>query len=113
MNRQKYGALDILRDSSPSLLNIKFVEMFEYFSGVESAPLRSYDEFLGAKSRFESPDFNNPDKWFNRIINNLLYYQSNYFLSALAIFIIMTVLRPVDMSLGLIIMSLSEFQKYF
>ena len=37
-------------------------------------------------SRFEVPDISNPDKWANRVVNNLLYYQTNYFISALIIF---------------------------
>ena len=32
------------------------------------------------------PDISNPDKWANRVVNNLLYYQTNYFISALIIF---------------------------
>jgi len=79
--------------------------MFKIFGGVEIAPMRSLDEFILAKSRFESPDFNNIDKWTNRINNNLLYYQTNYFFSMFIIFIIVTVLHPGDLMLGIIIMS--------
>ena len=85
--------------------------MLDYFSGVEAAPFRELDEFLFSKARFESPNFNNPDKWFNRIVNNLLYYQTNYFLSALVIFLLMTVLKPLDMLLGLLIMVSSKLEK--
>ena len=36
--------------------------------------------------RFELPDTNDPGRWTNRVVNNLLYYQTNYFVSALVIF---------------------------
>ena len=38
--------------------------------------------------RFDMPDFKNPDKAVNRIVNNLLYFQSNYFISAVLIFLL-------------------------
>ena len=41
------------------------------------------------------PDISNPDKWANRVVNNLLYYQTNYFISALLIF---SLIRWEDMS---------------
>ena len=80
-------------------------EMLNLFDVVEIAPMRSLDEFILSKSRFEAPNFNNIDKWTNRINNNLLYYQTNYFFSMLVIFIIVTVLHPGEMMLGIIIMS--------
>uniref|UniRef100_A0A3B4XGY6 PRA1 family protein n=1 Tax=Seriola lalandi dorsalis TaxID=1841481 RepID=A0A3B4XGY6_SERLL len=50
---------------------------------VRPPPLRSLDDFLLSSARFAVPDVRDLDRWNNRIINNLLYYQSNYFLSAL------------------------------
>lgn len=32
------------------------------------------------------PDMSDTGKWANRVVNNLLYYQTNYFISALIIF---------------------------
>lgn len=52
-------------------------------AGVQPPPLRSLDDFLLSSARFAVPDVRDLDRWNNRIINNLLYYQSNYFLSAL------------------------------
>lgn len=49
---------------------------------VQPPPLRSLDDFLLGSARFAVPDVRDLDRWNNRIINNLLYYQSNYFLSA-------------------------------
>ncbi|KAF3845796.1 hypothetical protein F7725_002874 [Dissostichus mawsoni] len=52
-------------------------------AGVQPPPLRSLDDFLLISARFAVPDVRDLDRWNHRIINNLLYYQSNYFLSAL------------------------------
>ncbi len=55
---------------------------------VEFAPLRSLDDFVLGSARFQVPSFKDPERVVNRIINNLLYYQSNYFLSAVVIFLV-------------------------
>jgi hypothetical protein len=52
---------------------------------VEVSPLRSLDDFL-LDARFQLS--NNVEKWGNRVINNLLYYQTNYFLLSVVIFIL-------------------------
>lgn len=52
---------------------------------VQPPPLRSLDDFLLSSARFALPDVRDLDRWNNRIINNLLYYQSNYLLSALCL----------------------------
>lgn len=57
-------------------------------SDVQIAPLRSLDEFLLESARFQIPNLKDPDKWANRVINNLMYYQTNYFLTALIVFLI-------------------------
>ena len=55
---------------------------------LDTAPLRSLEDFLLGSARFQIPNFRDPDRCANRILNNLLYYQSNYFLSAVVIFLI-------------------------
>ena len=50
---------------------------------------------------FQVPDLNNEDRWFNRIVQNLLYYQTNYFASALAIFSLVAIMKPDQMAYGL------------
>lgn len=55
---------------------------------VQPPPLRTLDDFLLSSARFAVPDVRDLDRWNNRIINNLLYYQSNYFLSALGLLLI-------------------------
>ena len=39
-----------------------------------------------ACNRFEVPDTNDTGRWTNRVVNNLIYYQTNYFVSALIVF---------------------------
>eukprot|EP00090_Calanus_glacialis_P016538 TRINITY_DN2587_c0_g1_i3.p1 TRINITY_DN2587_c0_g1~~TRINITY_DN2587_c0_g1_i3.p1 ORF type:complete len:182 (-),score=56.25 TRINITY_DN2587_c0_g1_i3:262-807(-) len=71
---------------------------------MDIAPLRSMDEFLLKESRFQVPDFNNVDKFFNRLVSNLLYYQTNYFISALVIFLLIGILNPGKMLVGILTM---------
>lgn len=73
---------------------------------MDLAPLRTLDDFILQGSRFQVPDINQPERWFNRIVQNLLYYQTNYFLSALVIFLIVAFLHPQQMALGIILMGL-------
>lgn len=40
---------------------------------------RSIDDFLIGSARFSVPNFGDLEKWNNRITNNFLYYQTNYF----------------------------------
>ena len=56
--------------------------------GVELAPLRPFDDFLLQSARFQIPNVKEPDRWANRVVSNLLYYQTNYFLAALIIFLL-------------------------
>ncbi|GFN84522.1 pra1 family protein [Plakobranchus ocellatus] len=67
---------------------------------VELAPLRSMGDFLLDSARFQIPQINDPEKWSNRVLNNLLYYQSNYFLAALLIFLLIGIIHPVQILFG-------------
>ncbi|XP_023336137.1 PRA1 family protein 3 [Eurytemora carolleeae] len=73
---------------------------------IQVAPLRTLDDFILGESRFQVPDLQNIDRWFNRIVNNLLYYQTNYILSALVIFLLVTIGNPHHMLYGIITMGL-------
>lgn len=57
-------------------------------ASIELSPLRSLGDFLLDSARFQVPQINDPEKWSHRVLNNLLYYQTNYFLIALFIFLI-------------------------
>lgn len=52
------------------------------------APLRSLSDFILESARFQIPNVKDFEKWGNRVTNNLLYYQTNYFLMSILIFII-------------------------
>ena len=55
---------------------------------VKLPPLRSLDDFIFNTSRFGFPDFKNKERWNNRIVQNLLYYQTNYIAVAFPIFLL-------------------------
>lgn len=49
------------------------------------APLRAWDDFFPGSDRFARPDFKDISKWNNRVVSNLLYYQTNYLMVAAAV----------------------------
>lgn len=55
---------------------------------MELAPLRQWDDFFPGTDRFAKPEFGDLAKWNNRVISNLMYYQTNYFVVALVVFLI-------------------------
>ncbi|XP_049611480.1 PRA1 family protein 3 [Syngnathus scovelli] len=67
---------------------------------MELAPLRPWDDFYPGTERFAKPDFTDLAKWNNRVISNLMYYQTNYFAAAVVIFLIVGFLNPLGMFLG-------------
>lgn len=50
------------------------------------APLRSLDDFILESARFQIPNIQDLEKWGRRVANNLMYYQTNYFLLAIMVF---------------------------
>ncbi|CAL8250534.1 unnamed protein product [Boreogadus saida] len=75
-------------------------------ASMELAPLRPWDDFFPGTDRFAKPDFRDLTKWNNRMISNLLYYQTNYFAVAIVVFIIVGFLNPFGMFLGGAVVSL-------
>jgi len=69
---------------------------------LQVAPIRNLDDFLLASSRFQVPDTSNLERWANRIVSNLLYYQTNYLLSAALIFTLVAYIHPQEMALGMV-----------
>ncbi|KAK2851702.1 hypothetical protein Q5P01_007978 [Channa striata] len=67
---------------------------------MELAPLRPWDDFFPGLDRFAKPEFGDLTKWNNRVISNLLYYQTDYFALALVVFLIVGFLNPFGMFLG-------------
>ncbi|XP_075879777.1 PRA1 family protein 2 [Nelusetta ayraudi] len=73
---------------------------------VQPPPLRSLDDFLLGSARFAVPDVRDLDRWNNRIINNLLYYQSNYFLSAVLLLLLVGYFHPFQLFVGATVVTL-------
>ncbi|XP_076358575.1 PRA1 family protein 2-like isoform X1 [Tachypleus tridentatus] len=73
----------------------------EKMAEVEISPMRTLDDFILGGAKFQIPNFKNPDKWANRVMNNLLYYQTNYFLMAVLVFLIIGIIHPAKMLCGM------------
>ncbi|XP_042879304.1 PRA1 family protein 3-like [Penaeus japonicus] len=71
------------------------------------SPLRSLDDFLMESARFQIPNFKDGDKWANRVIQNLLYYQTNYFLTYFVIFAVVGIIHPTKMFCGMMAVGLA------
>ena len=74
----------------PSLVN-RLSAASQRTRGIKMAvalpPLRSLQDFV-TDAQFTAPTLHDTDRMENRMINNLVYYQTNYFLSAIIIFIL-------------------------
>lgn len=73
---------------------------------LELPPLRSLDDFVLGSARFQIPNIKDFDKWGNRVVKNLLYYQTNYFLMFLAIYGLMMIVNPVKIICGLTVQAM-------
>ncbi|XP_059800284.1 PRA1 family protein 3-like [Hypanus sabinus] len=67
---------------------------------VKFAPLRAWDDFLFGSTRFAQPDFRDLAKWNNRVVSNLLFYQTNYFVVAVCVFLLIGFMNPLEIILG-------------
>ncbi|KAM8931032.1 PRA1 family protein 3 [Pelodytes ibericus] len=67
---------------------------------VRLAPLRAWEDFFPGSDRFSRPDFKDVSKWNNRVVNNLLYYQTNYLVVAAGVISLVGFLSPLNMILG-------------
>ena len=59
-------------------------------------------------SRFQVPEYQNIDKFRNRVVSNLIYYQTNYALSSVLLFSLITFLNPWKMFLGMSTMAICK-----
>ncbi|XP_049315783.1 PRA1 family protein 3 [Bactrocera dorsalis] len=73
---------------------------------IQLSPLRSLDDFILGSARFQIPNLKDVDKWGNRVVKNLLYYQTNYFLLFLVIYGLMIVLNPHKIICGVTVQTL-------
>ncbi|XP_017117120.1 PRA1 family protein 3 [Drosophila elegans] len=69
-------------------------------------PLRSLDDFMLGSARFQLPNLKDFEKWGNRVVKNLLYYQTNYFLLFLTIYALMIFFHPLKIVSGLLVQAL-------
>ncbi|KAM6981418.1 ADP-ribosylation factor-like 6 interacting protein 5a [Aplochiton taeniatus] len=74
---------------------------------VELTPLRPWDDFFPGAERFAKPDTNDLAKWNNRVVSNLLYYQTNYLAMAIIVFLIVGFMNPLGMFMGMTVVSLT------
>ncbi|CAH3028058.1 unnamed protein product [Porites evermanni] len=66
---------------------------------VQFSPVRSLQDFI-TDAQFTAPTFHDRDRMENRMVNNLIYYQTNYFLCAILILILVGVMYPKDLMIG-------------
>lgn len=74
---------------------------------VELTPLRPWDDFFPGMDRFAKPDVKDLAKWNNRVVSNLLYYQTNYLALAIIVFLIVGFMKPLGMFMGVTVVSLT------
>ena len=115
-----FGGLSVKRDKRSGVDDKKMNSNAE----IELAPLRSLDDFIlsqsrlnlmhilseikasNSSSRFQVPEYQNVDKFRNRIVSNLIYYQTNYALSSILLFSLITCINPFKMFLGMSTMAI-------
>ncbi|VDD91095.1 unnamed protein product [Enterobius vermicularis] len=76
-------------------INWKFTE------DVQIPPFRNMDEFILGRARFQLPTFTNFPKWNNRILTNLLYFQTNYFVIMIAVILVSCAVQAPHVLFGL------------
>lgn len=81
-------------------------------SSIEMANLRSWDDFIMKSARFGPVDFKNLPRWNNRIVNNLLYYQTNYFVSTIIVLVLCMIFNPYSTIVGFGIIA-AQIMAYF
>ncbi|XP_029456940.1 PRA1 family protein 3 [Rhinatrema bivittatum] len=67
---------------------------------VQFAPFRAWADFFPGSDRFARPDFKDISKWNNRVVSNLLYYQTNYLAAAALVILVVGFMSPFNMLLG-------------
>lgn len=67
---------------------------------LQLTPLRSLKDFALESARFQLPAFNDFEKWGNRVVKNLLYYQTNYFILWGIVFTAIGLVHPGKIILG-------------
>jgi len=71
-------------------------------SEFNTVPFRPLEDFVGGEARFQATNFQDLDKWANRVLNNLLYYQTNYLVAMAVIFLLVGMFDPTNLLVGMI-----------
>jgi len=81
-------------------------EVQDQFSGqdLRFAPFRTINDFL-LDATWNLPNFSDFPRLNNRIVSNLIYYQTNYFVFGIALFLLVGINYPVDFIFGLVVVS--------
>jgi len=81
-------------------------EIRDQFSTQDSrfAPFRPLKDFI-LDATWNVPNFSDLPKLNNRIVSNLIYYQTNYFVFGIALFLLVGINYPVDFIFGLVVVS--------
>jgi hypothetical protein len=69
---------------------------------VQFPPFRGLEDFCLDSARFQLPSFNDQSRWSNRVVNNLLYYQTNYLTLMITMIILDGMLFHSEFLYGLI-----------
>ncbi|XP_055690390.1 PRA1 family protein 3 [Lutzomyia longipalpis] len=70
---------------------------------LQFAPLRDLNDFVLSSASFGLPSVNDLEKWGNRVVKNLLYYQSNYFCTAALVWVLLLLLNPREFLQALLV----------
>lgn len=68
---------------------------------IQFAPFREAKDFFGQAENYSIPDVRNLERLSNRITNNLLYYQTNYMVFFVALFVLISIIHPTQVLTGL------------
>ena len=69
---------------------------------IEIAPFRTMDDYVLEPTRFQVPDFADPERWASRVMSNFVYYQTNYLFTIIFVHLLISLLNPSRMFVGLL-----------
>lgn len=93
-----------------------------FLGDIKWAPFRPFDDFITSSARFKgmkwnnkntstyftprlpflkAPDYSNLERWNNRVVQNFLYYQTNYFVITAVTYALFIFINPPKTMLGL------------
>ncbi|CAF0779547.1 unnamed protein product [Adineta steineri] len=79
-------------------------DQFSTSQDLRFAPFRSMNDFI-LDATWNVPNFSDFQKLNNRLVSNLIYYQTNYFVFGIALFLLVGINYPVDFIFGLVVVA--------